>query len=176
MPHKEKRVPPRTTLAVSVSVNGDHNATAACATILGGPYTRNLTQAAGSAKRNAGDPYNSLIALDLAVGRALVELGLRLQSDGEELVQLQADTRFAEKLLADVRRTQRAARRIGPHPGLLPLAKILAERGVEAAETAAARRGQEPELAEILTRAAFSDGGRDNGLPTIKSDTKENQS
>lgn len=174
MHHKKREVPPRKALAVSVSVIGDRDATAAWATIVGGPYTRDLVQAAGSSKRKAGDPYNARIASDLAVGRALVELGLRLQASGEELVQLEADVRFAEQLLAGMNRTQRAVRATSPHPGLLSLSDLLEQRGLKAAEIAAERRGMELELAELLQER--TPGGRDNGLPTITSDTGKDTS
>lgn len=170
----KKRATPRKALAVSISVTGDRDATAAWVTMLGGPYTRDLIQAAGTSKRRAGDTYNERTGWDLAVGRALVELGLQLQADGEARVQLDAEMRLAEQLLADVRRAERTMRSAMPHPGLLSLSDILLDRGLEAAKRAARRRGDEVSLAELIQ--VPPSGGRGNGLPTIESGTGKEKS
>jgi len=180
MPNQRKKTPPpRQALAVSVSVVGDRDATTAWASLVGGPYTQDIAQAAGSSRRNVGDPYDPRIASDLAVGRALIKLGLELLTSGAQRVQLEADARYAGQLLAAINKTERRLRATGPHPGLLSLTEVLSEYGLEAAETAAKRRGLEMELAELVGPPQVSEvlehqdpgGYRDNGLPTITSDT-----
>lgn len=167
MPEKKKKkasIRPRTPLAVSVSVIADRNATAACASIIGAHYTEDMLQAAGTSKRMSGDPYHPEIGTDLAVGRALLELALQLIQRGESLVLLEAETRYAEQLLAAMKRTEKRLRRSGPHPGLRTPEEILADPehgGQEAANLAARRRGL-PESAPQPPQE-----GRDNGLPTV---------
>lgn len=179
---KKKNAPPRTVLAVSVSVVGDRDATTAWASMLGGHYTADMVQAAGSAKRRAGDMYNEKTAWDLAVGRALVELGLQLQGSGEARVLSDAATHAAEMLQAGIRRTERAMRGSEPRT-VLPLSEVLSEHGLLAAQRAAERRGEEQQLEALVRALPLRQGElgdphppegrhrRDNGLPTIETGT-----
>lgn len=153
-------------VVVRVTIIGDRNATSVSAEMThwdteGNSWT---VEDVGTSKRMPGDRYNDRIAVALAVGRALENLGRKMQTDGEILVQLESETQVAESLLVGTRRTIRYQRRYGLHPGLRSIEEILADPvhgGLEAANRAARRRGL-PEIAPQPPQ-----GGRDNGLPTV---------
>lgn len=160
---KHQRAPIDNQVVVRVTVIGDRNATAATAEMTHWDTSnrRWAVEATGTSKRMNGDRYNDKVTVALSVGRALENLGRKMQAGGEILVQLEAEAQVAERLLAGARRTIRHQRNTGPHPGLKPLEAILAEHGQDAANKAARRRG----LPEIAPQPPQE--GRDNGLPTV---------
>jgi len=95
-------------------------------------------EATGSAKREPGDPRNDMIAVDLAIGRALVKLGERLQETAGILVEHAMTTRDIGKKVSIARQLSRGMRR----QALLPVAEIAQRYGKDAADRAARRRGQ----------------------------------
>lgn len=161
---KHEHAPVENHVVVRVTIIGDRNATAAIAEMNHWDpvnYRRWAVEATGTSKRMNGDRYSDKVAVALSVGRALENLGRKMQTDGGILVQLESETHVAERLLAGTRRRIRHQRSTGPHPGLKPLEAILAEHGQDAANKAARRRG----LPEIAPQPPQE--GRDNGLPTV---------
>ncbi len=72
-------------LETEIMVLSDHNATVASVKLLG-PFP--AIEATGASKREQFDVYDEDIAIDLAVGRALVKLGYQMVSRGHKRVKL----------------------------------------------------------------------------------------
>lgn len=134
---------PVANLAVSVTVISDTYATAAAAEFDG-------VHATGSAKKEHGEVYNTDIAVDLAVSRALVKLSRLLQRRGNRRVTEALQEQARERVLAQIRKLQRTA--AVRDRELLSLEYIQQNHGSAAAERAADRRA-----------------ARGNGLPTVDS-------
>lgn len=139
---KQKRrvnqVPTR--LSVNLIVINDRNVTAASAEVTQWIDGQMVTdQATGSAKRAPGDVRDDVIATELAVGRALVNLGRRLQDTSRILVGDAEVTREREA----IRRVRRKLRQVRPDqlPEHMSLHKVHEEYGLEAVLKAAERRG-----------------------------------
>lgn len=90
----------------------------------------------GSAKREPGDRGNDNIATDIAMGRALVDLGIKIQNSGAE--QVEEAIRAARAATV-----ARIARSLPRRPRLMPLDKIYRKHGLQAALRAARRRGND---------------------------------
>lgn len=137
--------------AVSVIVINDRNATVASAELtqwIGGQLVTDY--ATGSAKREPDDVRDDVLATDLAVGRALVSLGRRLQGTARILV---ADAAHRQEHEGIRRVRNRLREQLGPRQPVsvhLPLQDIYDDYGLEAAVRAAERRGDEELLAAIV--------------------------
>lgn len=135
------------TMSVNVIVICDRNATVASVKLAQWIDGHFVTDGAtGSAKREPKDVRDDVLATDLAVGRALVKLGSRLQGTARILVADGAARQEHEKMrriknrLLEMRKTQ---------PTLaipLSVAEITEEWGYDAGERAADRRGEERPL------------------------------
>lgn len=135
---------PTQSLAVRVLVLCDRNAAVARATLAvvdpsTGEYV--MHEDTGSAKRAPGDQRNDMIATNLAAGRALVNLGRRLQ----QVAGVQVEWAMAMQERDEVARAGRRKLLLRPKPPkkILTVAEVLAEYGAQAAEVAAFRRGQD---------------------------------
>ena len=126
---------------VNVLVVLDENAAVAHASLaqadLGtGEFTHE--EETGSAKREPGDPRNDTIAVNLAIGRALVKLGRSLQETAGLQVELAMIARDIGKRASISRQLNKGMKR----QDLLPVAVIAERYGREAADRAARRRGE----------------------------------
>lgn len=124
-------------MAVAVDVICDRNATTAQVMLL-----NTLASTTGSSKREQGDVYNEEIAIDLAVGRALVKLGWQLIRSGSKQVASATEEQETRKVLTGIRRLQRDVRSSSPG-ARLTLTEIKERYGKEAARRAEARRGKD---------------------------------
>jgi hypothetical protein len=132
---RNKHVKPQRNLIVIVTMINDRHGAAACAT---SPVSGPLIQGTGIAKKEPGDANNETIAMNLAVGEALRDLGEQMRVMGTEQVVAAMGQQSAMKVRSALRRSN-----IPQHPEriLLPLAKIEEEWGRKAAKVAANRRG-----------------------------------
>lgn len=88
-------------LTILVNVVSDHNkATVADAATI---KTGEVTVATGSAIRHPDDRFNAEVAFDLAVGRALQNLGRKLERRGHGLCKHHDDVRALKKAQAEER-------------------------------------------------------------------------
>jgi hypothetical protein len=108
-----------------------------------------IVEAAGSTKREPGDPRDDSIAAYLAAGRALILLGHQMEDHGR--IQVEAAT-AEQQLAAEMRVARRLLAGMPQSRPLLTLKEIAEEWGVAAAERAARRRGVE--LPENLRKQA----------------------
>lgn len=97
-----------------------------------------LHEATGSAKREPGDSRDDMIAANLAMGRALENLGKDLQDTGRLQVELSMAEREVAKRLVVARTLLRGVH--PPQQKLLPVDVIRERYGDEAAARAEARR------------------------------------
>ena len=145
-----------TQLMIKVTVINDRNATAAHVQLTQVIDGQLITDhATGSAKREPDDVRDDVIATNLAMGRALVKLGRRLQGTARILV---ADAAHRQEHEA-IRRVTNRLRQVRPparDPIRLSLLEIYQNRGLEAAQRAAARRGDE-DLLESIVRSDLPD-------------------
>ena len=129
----------RDEVEIRVTVFHHRDATVAKAEIgyvdIRGRY-RARDEATGAAKRAPGDANDEEIANNLAVGRALEELGVSLQLKGN--LQVLLATTIQQK--AAEARVERKLKRQIKKP-LLPLDQLYEDHGIQAVETAALRRG-----------------------------------
>jgi len=132
---RNKHVKPERHLFVAVTVINDRYGAAACARH---PLYGPLAQGTGIAKKEPGDAYNADIAVNLAVGEALRDLGEQMRVMGAEQVVEAVELQSAAKVRSALRRSNIPQQ---PEKNLLPLAVIEAERGRKAAKVAAKRRG-----------------------------------
>jgi hypothetical protein len=183
----KKPVRPLRNLAATITVLTDRNATVASVTLVDtylGVLDGGMGTATGSCKREQGDVYDETIALDLAVGRALIKLGWHMVRRAHRNVTSATLAKRKKEILRSVRGPRHAK-----PGGQIQLPVILEVRGLEAAKRAARRRGDRAALAALVAQEALiqnapPDAGsgpqvpgggyhRDNGLPTIESNTKE---
>lgn len=136
---------PRRRMAVNVLVLADRFATVAEATMVdeieGGVFV-----ATGSAKKERGDVYDPVIDVDLAVGRAMVELGEQMIHGGKRAVRaaMEEQLRAAQERGRAVVKTRLAPVRPSPRHAKdsrqLTIEQIRNQFGDEAAQRAASRR------------------------------------
>jgi hypothetical protein len=127
---------------VNVLVINDRHATVAHAEVMqtiGGQIIQD--QATGSAKREPKDVRDDVLATDLAIGRALVNLGNSLQHTARVLIEDGSARQEHEAM----RRVRNQLRKVRPAVAQrrMTLDQLHQERGIQAAETAAFRRGVE---------------------------------
>ena len=136
---------PKRAISVDVSVVGDRNATVAEVIAFhwhapgrAASIPTHLGAVTGSAKREQGDVYDEGIAIDLAVGRALVKLGHQMQRRGRAQVERATKADNRARVLHALR-----AGRLGEKPyKRLSLDEITSKYGAEAAARAVERRGR----------------------------------
>ena len=131
---RNKHVDPEQQVLVVVTLINDRYGAAACAT---GPLDP-AVQGTGIAKKEPGDPNNWEIAVNLAVGGALEDLGRQMRETGTKQVTEAMAYQAETKVRSALRRSN-----LPQHPEriLLPLAEIEKEWGKKAARIAAKRRG-----------------------------------
>ena len=135
----------RKDLTVHVTVIHHKNGTAASVDLTqrgegawGVELSSTLATATGVSKRMQGDFYDENIAVNLAVGRALTNLGQRMVRKGNRQVRDAADVAAAWGMLDKARRSQR---RTPVERVLLPVEEIAERFGSKAAQVAMERRG-----------------------------------
>jgi len=133
---RNKHVDPEQQVAVSVTLICDRYGAAACATSPLDPAVKGT----GIAKKEPGDPNSWEIAVNLAVGGALEDLGRQMRETGTEQVAEAMAYQSEAKVRSALRRSN-----LPQHPEriLLPLAEIKKEYGKDAVKVAARRRGVE---------------------------------
>jgi len=134
---------PKRQLLVNVTLITDRYGAAACATLLCDTPIGPLVTGTGIAKKEPHDVNDPVIAMNLAAGEALRDLGTQMLRTGEK--QVQAAVRRQEKEAQERVRAalQRSNIPAQPPRALLPLAVIEKEWGRKAAKKAAGRRGVE---------------------------------
>jgi len=133
---RNKHVEPKQQPRVKITLICDTYGAAACATSPVDP----AVQGTGIAKKEPGDPNNAVIAVNLAVGGALEDLGQQMRRIGAEQVTDAMTAQAVERVEAGLRRMRRSVRGEDART-LLSLSEIQKEWGKKAAKRAAARRG-----------------------------------
>lgn len=139
---RNKHAEPQRQLLVNVTLINDRYGAAACATLFGENPLGPLVQGTGIAKKEPGDPNDPFIAMNLAVGGALEDLGQQMRAAGAEQVVEAMAAQALERVQAGLRRMQRGVRGEDART-LLSLSEIQKEWGDDAARVAAKRRGVE---------------------------------
>jgi len=139
MRKKKTVLTPKMNSKIRVTILTDGNASVAHAQFYG--FTRDrvlIFETTGSAKREQGDPRDQVIAVELAVGRALMKMAHRMVRDGTRRVQVA--TAEQEDLKGRRHRRNGKSRDRVRTGKLLAINVIRDTYGEEAAERAAARR------------------------------------
>lgn len=131
-------ITPRVRTKVKVTVLTDANASVAHAELYG--FTRDelvIFETTGAAKRQQRDPRDQVIAVELAVGRALAKMSRQMLRAGQRRVDAATDAQIATQ----VRRRKRNGRARDATAGTMLSIPVIRERyGDEAAVRAAGRR------------------------------------
>lgn len=135
---RNKHVEPKQQLVVDVTLICDRYGAAACATSPLDP----TVQGTGIAKKAPGDTNNPEIAVNLAAGEALRDLGQQMLLTGAGQVMDAMDEQAVERTKVALRRMRRSIRGEDART-LLPLSEIQKLHGKKAARIAATRRGVE---------------------------------
>ena len=128
-------------VSVNLIILNDRNATVAHASVTQWIDGEMVTdEATGSSKREPGDTRDDVIATEMAMARALINLGRSMLGTSRILVSVAS----AQQELESRRRVVNRLRRIrGPRQDLrMPIEEIIAQRGYDAADRAADRRGE----------------------------------
>lgn len=135
---------PKLRTKVRVTVLTDGNASVAHAEFFG--FTKEtvlIFETTGAAKREQGDPRDQVIAVELAVGRALARMAGQMIRAGNRRVQEATDEQrvIREKRHRKNGKNRDGKNRDGRHPGKLLALDVIREKyGAAAADRAAARR------------------------------------
>lgn len=130
---------PRISSKMKITILTDDNASVAHVRLLGfSDDSVVLFEVTGSAKREQGDPRDPVIAVEMALGRALRKMSRRMLRDANLRVQAATDGQQQAKRARQHRNGTR--RRPGTNGKLHDLDYIREEWGKDAADRAAARR------------------------------------
>jgi hypothetical protein len=138
MKKKKTVLVPSISSKMKITILTDDNASVAHARLLGFSDDGVVVfEATGSAKREQGDPRDPVIAVEMALGRALRKMSRRMIRDANLRVQAATEE---QQQMARARQRRNGKKRPGTNGKLHAVDYIREEWGQEAAERAATRR------------------------------------